>query len=54
LPASLYGAGIGQSYKLISVEIAKMSETLTESDIQIAFNEKAEISTENIEIVVRA
>ena len=54
LPASLYGAGISQSYKLISVEVAKLTETFAESDIQIAYNEKAEISAQKIEIVVRS
>lgn len=54
LPASLYGAGISQSYKLISIEISKLDETPTETDIQIAFNEKVEVSPENIQIVVQS
>lgn len=53
LPASLCGTNLIQYYKLISVEIAKAGGELAATDIPIAFNEKAETSIDNIEIVVQ-
>ena len=54
LPASLCGTDRIQYYKLISVEIAKTSEDYATADIAIAFDEKAEISLDNVSIVVQS
>lgn len=54
LPASLCGTNLIQYYKLIAVEIAKEGGTVAAADIPIAFNETAETTIDNVEIVVQS
>ena len=54
LPASLCGTNMIQYYKLVSVEIAQGDGGYSTSDIDIAYNEQAQTSLENVEIVVQS
>lgn len=54
LPASLCGTNMIQYYKLVSVEIAQGDGGYSTSDIDIAYNEQAQTSLDNVEIVVQS
>lgn len=54
LPSSLCGTNMIQYYKLVSVEIAQGDGGYSTSDIDIAYNEQAQTSLDNVEIVVQS
>ena len=54
LPASLCGTNMIQYYKLVYVEVAQGDGGYSTSDIDIAYNEQAQTSLENVEIVVQS